>query len=149
MEFFSQAWAEAARAAWNAGPSDAVLLSKLQKYWDWIETAKTRVQGTLGLSATGLPEGTPDTLVLELVDGRCVGIERVGHERALAEASYLLVASRADWQQMLEGFDMGKAVMYRKLRLERGEPLDFFKNAYYWKESLACLQRVPTEFSPP
>ena len=46
----------------------------------------------------------------------------------------------------MAGFDMGKAVMYRKLLLEKGEVLDFFKSVYYWTESLASIQRIPTAF---
>ena len=45
------------------------------------------------------------------------------------------------------GFDMGKAVMYRKLLLEKGEVLEFFKSIYFWTESLACVQRIPTTFT--
>ena len=51
------------------------------------------------------------------------------------------------WREIMAGFDMGKAVMYRKLLLEKGEVLEFFKSIYYWTESLACIQRVPTEFT--
>jgi putative sterol carrier protein len=145
MEFLSPEWAQAACAAWNAGPSAEEKATKLQKYWDWIEDAKKHVNCTLGLSVEGFKAGRPDTLLMELVVGRCVAARVVSRAEAEAEtetetgAGYLLVGSYADWQRMLAGYDMGKAVMYRKLRLARGEILDFFKSAYFWKESLACV----------
>ena len=30
---------------------------------------------------------------------------------------------------------------------ETEEVLEFFKSIYYWTESLACIQRLPTRFS--
>ena len=41
---------------------------------------------------------------------------------------------------------MGRSIMYRKLLLEQGELLVFFRTVYYWTETLACLQRIPTAF---
>lgn len=145
LQFMSPEWAEAAREAYNAGPTDEVKAGKLDKYWDWIDNAKKYLDCTLGLSVEGLPEGL-DCALLELEQGVCSKITLVSREEAEERSSYLLTGSYADWQEILAGYDMGKTIMYRKLRLVRGELLDFFKSAYYWTETLACLQNVPTRF---
>ncbi len=36
--------------------------------------------------------------------------------------------------------------MYRKLLLEQGNLLEFFKAIYFFVESLALIAKVPTEF---
>ncbi|HVS16170.1 MAG TPA: hypothetical protein VMV46_19810 [Thermoanaerobaculia bacterium] len=146
MQFFSPEWAEAARRAWNAGPSADVKAGKLQKYWDWIEDARERTTATLGLAIDDLPFDRPDCLVLHLEQGKCARIEVASRAAVEAGTTYLLTGSYRDWRDLMGGYDAGKTIMYRKLRLEHGELLDFFKAAYLWTESLACLQKVPTEF---
>ncbi|HVS62607.1 MAG TPA: hypothetical protein VMT85_03775 [Thermoanaerobaculia bacterium] len=143
--FFSPEWAEAARAAWNAGPSEEVKDRKLQKYWDWIDDARNRTDAILGLAVDDLPGGEPDCLLLHLEKGVCTYVELVPRSEAEARTTYLLTGSYADWRDLMDGYDAGKTIMYRKLRLEHGELLDFFKGAYLWTESLACLQKIPTE----
>ena len=44
------------------------------------------------------------------------------------------------------GYDVGKTVMYRKLMMDKGDVLTFFRAAYFWTEALGCIQRVPTRF---
>ncbi len=145
LKFMSPEWAEAAREAYNAGPSDEVKAGKLDKYWDWIDHAKTHVDCTLGLAVEGLPSGA-ECVLLELEQGVCSKITLASRARAEELSTYLLAGTYSDWQEILAGYDMGKTIMYRKLRLVRGELLDFFKSAYYWTETLACLQRVPTRY---
>ena len=122
-----------------------VKAGKRDKFWEWIDKAKERTTCTLGLSVGDLPQGAPDTAVLRLEQGVCTGLAVRRRREVEPELTYLLVGSADDWREILAGFDAGKAVMYRKLRLERGEPLEFFRSAYYWTESLACLQRLGAE----
>jgi len=143
--FFSPQWAAEACAAWNAGPSAAVKATKLQKYWDWIEDARQRTDATLGLAVEDLPGAGPDCLLLRLEKGLCTRAELVARSEAAARVTYLLTGTYAAWRDLMSGYDAGKTIMYRKLRLEHGELLDFFKGAYMWTESLACLQTIPTE----
>ena len=63
--------------------------------------------------------------------------------RARAGAVFLLSGSYTDWQAMLDGYDVGKMVMYRKLMLEKGDTLQFFTAAFFWTELLAIIQSVP------
>lgn len=145
IQFFSPQWAEAAREAWNAGPSEEVKATKLDKYWSWIEEARERTDGALGLAVDDLPGDGPDCLVLHLEKGLCTRAELRPREQAEPETTYLLTGTYEDWRELMNGYDAGKTIMYRKLRLEHGELLDFFKAAYLWTESLACLQQIPTE----
>jgi hypothetical protein len=146
MIFFSPEWAEAARQAWNAGPSDEVKAGKLQKYWDWIDEAKERTTATLGLAVDDLPGDRPDCVLLHLEQGVCTRAEVAARRDVEQDTTYLLTGTYADWRDLMGGYDAGKTIMYRKLRLEHGELLDFFKAAYMWTESLACMQKVPTEY---
>lgn len=149
MQFFSTEWAEAARDAWNAGPSEQVKAGKLQKYWDWIDDAKERTTAALGLAVDDLPGEGPNCVVLHLEKGVCTRAGVAPRPEVEADTTYLLTGSFADWRDLMGGYDAGKTIMYRKLRLEHGELLDFFKGAYMWTESLACLQKIPTEFPEP
>jgi hypothetical protein len=147
LPFWSREWAQAAKAAVNAGPSPEARAKKIERFWEWIEKARQQVNCQLALAVEGLPGGgARDCLLLDLEHGRCVRARLATRDDAEATATYLLSGSYADWRDIMAGFDMGKAVMYRKLLLEKGEVLEFFKSVYYWTESLACIQRIPTAF---
>lgn len=146
--FFSRDWARAVKEAVNAGPGPEARAKKIERFWEWIDKAKQHVSCQLGLAVTGLPRGggraRRDCLLLDLEEGRCVRARLASREEAEQSATYVLTGSYADWCDIMGGFDMGKAVMYRKLLLEKGEILEFFKSIYYWTESLASIQRIPT-----
>ncbi|HVR29870.1 MAG TPA: hypothetical protein VMS86_10105, partial [Thermoanaerobaculia bacterium] len=148
LAFFSREWARAAREAVNAGPGPDARAKKIERFWEWIEKAKQHVNCQLGLAVTGLPangrRGARDCLLLDLEAGRCVRARLVAREEAELSATYILAGSYADWRDIMAGFDLGRAVMYRKLLLEKGEVLEFFKSIYYWTESLSSIQRIPT-----
>jgi hypothetical protein len=147
IPFFGREWAQAAKEAINAGPDAAARAKKIERFWEWIEKAKQYVNCRLALVVEGLPAtGGRNCLLLDLESGRCVRARLATRADAEASAPYILAGSFEDWRQIMAGFDMGKAVMYRKLLLEKGEVLVFFKSIYYWTESLACLQRIPTAF---
>lgn len=148
--FFTREWADAARTAWNAGPDEAARAEKIEKFWDWIDKAKEGVDCTLGLAVRDLGDeqtAQKDCLLLELDKGVCQKATLVTRAEAEEKATYILAADLASWREILDGLDMRKAVMYRKLLLEKGSVLHFFRAAYYWTESLACIQRLPTAFA--
>ncbi|SDK92119.1 SCP2 sterol-binding domain-containing protein [Nonomuraea jiangxiensis] len=135
MRFFTPEWAETVRAAVDAGPPRE---DKLPEYWSWIDRARTAYTATwaLGVRETGL------YLVLAWKDGKCVDAAISGDP---GSADYVLTAGFATWRELREGADPGQAVMYRRLRLERGNVLAFFRVIYFFVESLAALSRVPAE----
>ena len=53
------------------------------------------------------------------------------------EATYVLAADYHDWKALFEGYDALRTVMYRKLLLEEGDLLEFFKAIYFFVECLA------------
>jgi hypothetical protein len=150
-EFWSREWAQAVKDAVNAGPTPEARAKKIERFWEWIERTREHVNCRLALVVKGLPapgrRPARDALLLDLERGRCLRARLVTREEAEAAADYLLAGSYADWRDIMAGFDMGKAVMYRKLLLEQGEVLEFFKSIYYWTESLASIQRIPTAFA--
>lgn len=147
LPFFSARWAAAARAVINEGPDQATIERKLEGFWKWIERAKAAVNGTLGLAVRDLPPGAPEAIVLQLERGACTGAALTTRAAAEPRCSFLLAGDCAAWREVLNGYDAGRALMYRKLLLEQGDLLVFFRTIYYWTETLACLQRIPTEFA--
>jgi hypothetical protein len=133
MRFFTPEWAEAARAAVDAGPPHE---GKLASYWNWIDRARSGYTASwaLGIRDSG------EYVVLTWKDGRCADAVIT---RDPAAADYVLAADLATWQSLRQGADPGRVVMYRGLRLERGDVLSFFRVIYFFVESLAALARVP------
>ncbi len=58
----------------------------------------------------------------------------------------MLAADYHDWKALFEGYDALRTVMYRKLLLEEGDLLEFFKAIYFFVECLALIATVPTSF---
>jgi hypothetical protein len=135
---FAAGWAADVRDAVDRGPDDEVRAGKLPTYWEWIDDARAGHDGVWALVATDLPAH----LLLEWEQGRCTRAEIVGPE-GVAAASYVLAAPLAVWQELRDGADAGRLVMYRRIRLERGDVLAFFRMIYFVVEALAAIGRVP------
>ena len=58
-------------------------------------------------------------------------------------ATYVLAMDYQDWKALHEGYDAQRTVMYRKILLEEGDLLEFFKAIYFFVESLAVIGSVP------
>jgi hypothetical protein len=148
--FMTQAWAQDCHSAFNAWPSEERKASKLQDFWDWINMIRPFVTGRLALSVRDMPPGADgDTLALDFDGGTMTAASVLGRADAEASAAFLLSGDYADWQAMLDGYDVGKMVMYRKLMLEKGDTLMFFTAAFFWTELLAIIQSVPATTSEP
>jgi hypothetical protein len=142
--FMTQVWAQDCRSAFNAWPSEERKASKLQDFWDWINMIRPFVTGRLALSVRDMPPGADgDTLVLDFDGGTMTAASVLGRAGAEAGAVFLLAGDYADWQAMLDGYDVGKMIMYRKLMLEKGDTLMFFTAAFFWTELLSVIQSVP------
>ena len=102
------------------------------------------VTGRLALSVRDMPPGADgDTLVLDFDGGTMTAASVLRRADAEAGAVFLLAGDYADWQAMLDGYDVGKMIMYRKLMLEKGDTLMFFTAAFFWTELLSVIQSVP------
>jgi hypothetical protein len=138
------AWAQACQDTINGWPDEARKASKLQDFWDWIGAVRPFVTGRLALSVRDMPAGADgDTLALDLAEGTVKAAAVLGRDEAADGAKFVLAGSYADWQAMLDGYDVGKMIMYRKLMLEQGDTLTFFMAAFYWTELLAAIQSIP------
>ena len=144
--FMTRAWAQDCHSAFNAWPSEERKASKLQDFWDWINMIRPFVTGRLALNVRDMPPGADgDTLALDFDGGTMTAASILVRADAEASAVFLLSGDYADWRAMLDGYDVGKMVMYRKLMLEKGDTLMFFTAAFFWTELLAAIQSIPVE----
>src|SRR5881409_2091349 len=51
----------------------------------------------------------------------------------------------ADWKALHDGYDAQRTVMYRKMLLEDGDLLEFFKAIYFFVECLSVIGSVSAE----
>jgi hypothetical protein len=141
-ELFGPEWAEEVRAAVDRGPGVDARAGKLDSYWDWIARARESYSSSWALGVRDLAGRGPHYLRLGWKDGVCAEAAIVGPDDPL-DATYVLAADLATWSALLDGEDPGRIVMYRRLRLEEGEVVRFFRAIYFFVESVAVIGRVP------
>ena len=144
-EFFSPEWAAAVRDALTAGPTESDRAGKLTMYWDFFNEVRAGYASSWALGCRDLPSGQPAALYVQW-DGGTVTDCRVtgpGDER---KATYVLSMDYADWQALHGGNDPQRTVMYRKILVEEGNILEFFKTIYFFTECLAVIGKVPAAF---
>ncbi|MGH3302663.1 MAG: hypothetical protein ACRDOK_13465 [Streptosporangiaceae bacterium] len=149
--FFSKEWADAVRDALVAGPSEQAKAGKLQEYWDFFELIKSMYPASWALGCRDLPAefgDGPAYLVVRWGGGTVTDCQIIGPDDPLA-ATYVLGMDYADWRALHEGYDAQRTVMYRKILLEDGSLLEFFKTIYFFVESLAVIGAVPTCYPEP
>ena len=147
-KFFSKEWADAVRDALVAGPSEQDRAGKLQMYWDFFELIKSMYPASWALGCRDLPAELgqgPAYLLIRWGGGTVTTCEIVGPDDAL-EATYVLAMDYADWRALHEGYDAQRTVMYRKILLEDGDLLEFFKTIYFFVECLAVIAKVPADY---
>jgi hypothetical protein len=141
-ELFSAQWAEQVRAAVDLGPGEDLRAAKLPTYWNWIDAVRSAYSSSWALGARDLPGAGPTYLRLGWKDGVCADAAIVGPDDPL-DATYVLAADFGTWCDLLAGEDPGRIVMYRRLRLEGGQVLSFFRGIYFFVEAVAAIGRVP------
>jgi len=75
-------------------------------------------------------------------DGKVTDCRIAGPE----EATYTFGMDYADWRALHDGYDPQRTVMYRKILLEEGNVLEFFKSVYFFTECLGIIGAVPAGF---
>jgi hypothetical protein len=146
--FFSTEWAGAVRDALAAGPSEQARAGKLQTYWDFFELIKGTYPASWALGCRDLPAepgDPPAYLFVQWGGGTVTGCQIIGPDDPLA-ATYVLGMDYADWKAMHEGYDAQRTIMYRKMLLEDGNLLEFFKAIYFFVECLAVIAAVPAAY---
>src|SRR5882724_2400050 len=142
--FFTPEWADAVGQALAAGPTEQARGDKLQIYWDHFELIRGMFGGSWALGCRSLPAGlgeSPAYLLVQWGGGTVTDCRIVGPDEPL-EATYVLGMEYADWKALHEGYDAQRTVMYRKILLEDGRLLDFFKTIYFFAECLAIIGAV-------
>jgi hypothetical protein len=150
-KFFSPDWAQAVGDALNAGPSEQVRAGKLQEYWDFFEFIKSIYPASWALGCRDLPAELgkgPAYLLVKWAGGTVSDCQIIGPDDPL-DATYVLGMDYADWRALHEGYDAQRTVMYRKILLEDGSLLEFFKAVYFFVECLAVIGEVPAQYPAP
>jgi hypothetical protein len=145
-EFFTKEWADAVREALTAGPSDQARAGKLQKYWDFFELIKSLYPASWALGCRGLPGTGTAYLFVQWAGGTVTDCRIIGPDDPL-QATYVLGMDHRDWKALHDGYDAQRTVMYRKIILEDGNLLDFFKAVCFFVESLAVIGAVPAAYA--
>ena len=140
-DFFSPSWAGSVRAALTAGPSEQARAGKLQQYWDFFELIKSTYPASWALGCRDLAS----YLFVQWDGGTVTDCRILGPGEPLA-ATYVLGMDYRDWKALHEGYDAQRTVMYRKIVLEKGDLLEFFKAIYFFVESLAVIGSVPAAY---
>ncbi len=145
-DFFSQEWADAVRDALAAGPSEQAKAGKLQEYWDFFDWIKSVYPASWALRCRERPGVSPGMstayLFVQWGGGTVTDCRIIGPDEPV-KASYLLGMDYRDWQALHEGYDAQRTVMYRKIMLEEGDLLEFFKGIYFFVECLTVIGAVP------
>jgi hypothetical protein len=157
-EFFSPQWAAAVRDALAAGPPEQARAGKLAIYWDFFDKVKASYASSWALGCRNLPAGhaanpnlpaghaaNPASLYVQWGGGTVTEC-RITGPADRQEATYVLGMDYADWQALHDGYDPQRTVMYRKILLEEGNILEFFKTIYFFTECLAVIGKVPAGF---
>jgi len=141
-EFFSPEWAALVGEALAAGPSAQDRVGKLPMYWDFFDKVKAGYASSWALGCRDLRA----SLLVQwgggtVTDCRVAG---VGDQPA---ATYVLGMDYAGWQALHDGYDPQRTVMYRRILVEEGNILEFFKGIYFFTECLGVIGKVPAGFS--
>ena len=148
-EFFSKQWADAVRDVLTAGPSEQARASKLQEYWDFFDFLKSVYPASWALGCRDLPgSGGVAYLFVQWGGGTVMECRIIGPDEPL-KATYVLGMDYQDWKALHEGYDAQRTVMYRKIALEDGDLLEFFKTIYFFVECLAVIGAVPADYPVP
>ena len=137
--------------------------SKLQEYWDFFELIKGMYPASWALGCRDLPPalpvpggttpprppgtggGGPAYLFVQWGGGTVTDCHIIGPDAPL-RATYVLGMDYLDWKALHEGYDAQRTVMYRKMLLEDGNLLEFFKGIYFFVECLAVVGTVPASY---
>ena len=140
-DFFSKEWADTVRDALTAGPGERLRAGKLQEYWDFFNLIKSMYPASWALGCRDL--GT--YLYVQWGGGEVTDCRLIGPDEPL-RATYVLGMDYQDWKALHDGYDAQRTVMYRKMLLEEGDLLEFFKGIYFFVESLAVIGTVPARY---
>lgn len=132
---FTPGWAQAYQEALN----DNEAYAEAGSDWAWPLAMKVRADPEQGIEEDR-------AVVLDLHHGECRMAEVVEGAEAHAAADYVITASLPTWLDVLDGeLRPLKALMFGKLKLEKGSLKDLVPYTRAAKEMVASAQEVPTQ----
>lgn len=132
---FTEGWAQAYREALNANEGYA----EAGADWDAPLAMKVRADPSQGIDE-------PRAVVLDLKHGECREARIETGEAAGASAEFIISASVATWYDVLDGeLQPLKALMFGKLKLEKGNLRELVPYTRAAKEMVESAQEVPTQ----
>lgn len=119
---------------------------KGEKYWQYFERKRAGFNGTFSFGVSGLPGANgPQFLAVTFADGGAVSnVEVIDEAQALKQSKIAMEATAEDWQSIVDGYDIGKAMTYHKLPLRVGSSLDLLRCVYFLHELIIIFTRVDT-----
>ncbi|MGM1065418.1 hypothetical protein [Saccharothrix sp. Mg75] len=143
--FLGDEWAEAVRERLDRGPSEETLARKQASYWEWIAATRGAYSHTWAL---GVEERDGRTTYLHLTwqEGKCAKAEVVAPGEPVS-ADFVIVGTKDTWRRFHAGqLNHQRMVVDKQLRLTHGNVLIFFRAVFFFIESLAAMELVPTSF---
>jgi hypothetical protein len=114
-------------------------------YWDFFDKVKAGYASSWALGCRNLPGANAASLYVQWGGGTVTDC-RVTGPGDQPEATYVLGMDYADWRALHDGYDPQRTVMYRKILVEEGNILEFFKTIYFFTECLAVIGKVSAGF---
>jgi hypothetical protein len=146
MEFFTKEWAATVADALTAGPSATVREGKLEEYWAFFDWIKSVYPASWALGCRNMPGAHGASyLFVQWREGTVTDCRIAGPDDPL-DATYVLGMEYQDWKALHDGYDAQRTVMYRKILLEDGNLLEFFKAIFFFVECLAVIGDVAATY---
>lgn len=132
MKVFSEEWAQAYHDLINRSSA-------------YQESSRTWREGKLALVLRREPEGV--AVLLDLLEGRCLGVVSTSPDTAAGEAAFVIEGDEATWSEVLAGrLAPLMGIMRGKLRLSKGSIARLMPYTKGATELVNCAQQLPTEF---
>jgi hypothetical protein len=134
VDILNEDWLTRFAVSANAGPDDQRIEENASTYWEWITTKKQTLTLKLAFVVVDAEENVQRAGLFDIVRGEIVHVQPISTSE-LHVADLVLGGTAADWQELMDGpRTVSQNIMYRRLRLYRGDLHLFFRNIYYFVE---------------
>jgi len=128
----------------NQGPSEERVAQADVNYWQWIARKQEDLNVSLALVVVDELEQVLRGTILHLEQGR-IAEASLATATEVSAADLVLGGTEADWMELMHGpRSLSQNIMYRKLRLYRGDLHVFFRNIYCFVEMIRAGLRGAT-----
>jgi hypothetical protein len=142
---FTQQTADAVKAMIPGWP-DAIELAdprKGENYWAYFTRKRAGFDGTFAFGVEIPDQEETQYLAITFAEGGDVtSVEVMEQGPALKQAKIAMKANLKDWEAIVGGYDIGKAMTYHQLPLTKGGSLDLLRCVYFLHELIVILTRV-------